>query len=208
MERRPRRAARRRWRALWVSAGALAATLALIALIFMITVVQPRPRRGAGLGAAHLRGDAPDPHDRRHHRPLRGGARPLRARRAADAPAPLIITNGATPASRSASCSGMVARRSGAGARASRELQRALRAARRRAGARRHRRRSAAQGHGRPQPALRRPAPRRPCPRLRAKLEEIAARRARQSRPPDGGDAGPRRPRRRLYRLARLARAS
>ena len=61
----------------------LLATLALIALIFMITWLEPRPRRGAGLGAAHLRGDAADPHDRRHRRPLRGGARPLRARRAA-----------------------------------------------------------------------------------------------------------------------------
>ena len=91
------------------------------------------------LGAAHQRRDAADPQHRRHHRPLRGGARPLRARRERRAPAPLITTNGATPASRSASCSGMVARRSGPGA-PRRRAARPLRAARRRARAGRHRR--------------------------------------------------------------------
>ena len=70
-------------RALWLSAVALVATLALIALIFMVTLSNRARDDALGWRAAHLRRDAAHPQRRRHHRPLRGRARPLRARREA-----------------------------------------------------------------------------------------------------------------------------
>ena len=79
------------------------ATLALIALMVMVTA--SNRARDEALGWERHTYDVMllTRNDRRHHRPLRGGARPLRARRGARRPAPLITTNGAAPAARSAS---------------------------------------------------------------------------------------------------------
>jgi FtsZ-interacting cell division protein ZipA len=56
------------WRALWVSAAALLATLALIALIFMITWSNRARDEALDWGAPYERSHAADPNHRRHVR--------------------------------------------------------------------------------------------------------------------------------------------
>ena len=144
--------------------------------------------------------------DRRHHRPLRGGARPLRARRGRRTPAPPITTNGARPAARSASCSGWLRSDPEQARRVARAAQpcssgaaASSRPAARAAAAPRRARAALALLPGRPR--------RRPLPALRAQAR--GDRRGRARRPRRGGwretqglvaraDT--------LYRLARLAR--